>query len=47
MGMIDTIVRIDNNGNPIYRSDIEWWQDFIGFQKLNGEIVFFYPELEG
>ena len=38
--MLDRIIAYDN-GYPIFLSDIYLYEDFIGIEKSNGEVVFY------
>jgi hypothetical protein len=38
--MLDRIIAYDN-GYPIFLSDIYPYEDFIGIEKSNGEVVFY------
>lgn len=31
--MIDRVEYVDGNGNPIWTSDIEYWEEFIGYEE--------------
>lgn len=39
--MIDRIEYVDGNGNPIYSSDIYYWEEFIGIEMEDGEVVMY------
>lgn len=43
--MIDRIEYVDANGNPIWTSDIEYWEEFIGYETESGEVIMYDYEV--
>ena len=42
--MIDRIMYIDGFGNPIWTSDIYYWEEFIGCETEDGEVIMYNLE---